>query len=175
MSTTLVPVNLNIQTFYFLCRQVIYDSVDLYESVLERLSKAEFYEEKGEPVLVRSWINTIDNVDSSLLMTDTFNTLQKLATINDLVLYLTVITEITVILNNIFYSEYKSHKAFWRNSVTELYYCLICNAYQLGAREIKEIATCSLEVNDYYHRFFTIFQDKCSRLGISIRLEEYCL
>lgn len=171
----MVPVGLNIQTFYFLCRQVIYDSGDMYESVLERLSKSEFYEEKDEPVLVRSWINTIDNVDSSLLMTDTYKTLQKLTTINDLVLYITIITEITVILNNIFYSEYKSHKAFWRNSIPELYYCLICNVYQFRALEIKETATCTLEVNDYYHRFFTVFQDKCSRLGISIRLEEYSL
>ena len=158
-----------------MCRQVIYDNSDLYDQVLERLSKSEFYEEQGEPIMIRSWINTIDNADSSLLMTDTYNALKKLVDANDLVLYLTVATEMTVILNNVFYSEYRANKTFWRNNAGDLYYCIIANACNLANKEIRETAANTLDVNDYYHRFFAIFQDKCSRLGISIRLEEYFL
>lgn len=154
---------------------MICENYDLYEHVLEKLSKSESYESKGEPIIIRSWINTIDNVDSSLLLTDTFSVLQKLSTINDPVLYLTIVTEVTIILNNIFYSDNKSHKSFWRTNVTNLYYTLIYTPSRLFNKEIKETATNIIDVNDYYHRFFTVFQDKCSRLGISIHLEEYYL
>lgn len=158
-----------------MCRQMICDNSDLYEKVLERLTKSDSYESRGEPILVRSWINTIDNADSSLLMTETFNTINKLATMNDLVAYMTIVTEITIILNNIFYSDNKSHKSFWKSNVVSFYYALIYTPSQSCVKEIKEIAPNTLDVNDYYHRFFTIFQDKCSRLGISIHLDEYYL
>lgn len=167
-------LTLNMQTFYFVCRQYIYASSELYEQVLERMSQSEIHEEKGEPIIVRSWINTIDNADSSLLLTDTYNVLNRLAALSDPTLYLIALTEITVVLNNIFYSDYKSNKNFWRSNAGDLYCYLVCNN-AASTSEIRESATNPIDVNDYYHRFFAIFQDKCSRLGISIKLEEYIL
>jgi len=168
-------LNLTLQTFYALCKQYVYNNFNLYEQALEKISKSEIYEDKGEPIIIKSWINTIDNMDSSLILNDTYNLFNKLASLNDKVLYLVVITELTIILNNIFYSDYKSNKSFWITNTSTMYYGLIYNSSLLEKNEIIKSSSINLDVNDYYQKFFNFFQEKCIRLGITIKLDEYFL
>ena len=168
--------NLNIKAFYDYCKQEIIQNPDLYIECLNRIDNYERYEEKGEPIIIKSWINTIDSIDISMLLTETNEVLNKIINLKDSVSYLILLTEITIILNNIFYSNYKSYKLFWKNNTNNFYYNLIWNFKQLkGINEIKKVSTNIISIDDYYHSFFVLFQEKCLKLSITIDFEEYYL
>lgn len=169
-------VILNIKAFYDLCKQEIIDNPELYSECLNRINNYERYEEKGEPIIIKSWINTIDGIDISMLLTETNDVLNKIANLKDNISYLVILTEITIILNNIFYSNYKSYITFWKNNTNNFYYNIIWNFKQLNSiTEIKKVSTNIINIDDYYHAFFISFQEKCLKLSITIDFEEYYL
>lgn len=168
--------NLSLQDFYNCCKQEIYNNSDLYNESLEILNKLDNYENKGIQIIVKSWLNTIDSIDISMLLTETLDIINKLIEFKENALYLTIITEITIILNNIFYSNYKSYKSFWISNTNNLYIGIIYNFQQINYKnEFKKITSIKLETNDYYHIFFNSFQDKCKRLCLNIDFKEYYL
>lgn len=168
--------NISIKAFYDYCKQEIIENPELYNECLNRINNYEVYEQKGEPIIIKSWINTIDSIDISMLLTETNDVLNKIANLKDNISYLVLLTEITIILNNIFYSNYKSYKPFWKNNTNNLYYSLVWNFKQLNnISEIKKVSTNIISLDDYYHTFFLIFQEKCLKLSITIDFEEYYL
>lgn len=168
--------NIDLKTFYNCCVQEIYNNKDLYGLVLEKINNCEIYEDKGEPIIIKSWINTIDNIDTSMLLSDTNDIINKLIKSQDTTLYLLLITEITIILNNIFYSKYNSYKLFWINNTYNLYLGLIYNFQEIKKlKEIQQISPNIIDLNDYIHKFFLFMKNKCIKLGINIDINEYYL
>ena len=83
---------INLQTFYILCRNTIYNHPETYHSCLDQIQ------------IVTSWVNTIDSLDVSLIICDTMKLIGEITSTNEISRYISTITEITIILNNIFYS-----------------------------------------------------------------------
>lgn len=154
---------INLQTFYILCRNVIYNHPETYQSALKDMT------------VVTSWMNTIDSLDVSLIVCDTMKVVSEISSSNEIVKYISIITEITIILNNIFYSADKPYKKFWKENTNLLYNQLIYPiiAYD-NSTEIKQYDH-EIEIDEYYHRFFIAFQEKCMKSGLTIDLEEYIL
>jgi len=171
--------NLNLQSFYECCRNEIISNLDMLGSVLEKINNCDCYESKGQTIIIKSWLNTVDSLDISMLLSETAELIDELTKQNDLILYLTIITELTIILNNIFYSKNRSYKVYWVNNVYNLYFGIICNFERakmtFNNDEIKKYLTGNIDINEFYHSFFTAFQDRCLRLGITVDLEEYFL
>lgn len=171
--------NLNLQTFYNYCRNELICNSDMLGSVMEKIINSDSYESKGQPIIIKSWLNTIDSLDVSMLLSETAELIDKLVKQKDLILYLTIITELTIILNNIFYSKNKSYKIYWVNNIYNLYFGIICNFESLKStinnEEIKKCSVSNIDINEFYHSFFITFQDRCLRLGITVDLEEYFL
>ena len=182
---------INLQVFYALCKNIIYQRPDLYNKALDHL------------VVITSWINTIDSVDVSLIQSDTYKVINEingmryedikdidvnnnLTETNDIIsfqmsldnqcLLLSLITEITIILNNIFYSNNKSYKKFWKENTNLLYYQFIYPlSLQNNSNNFEQYQTSTLDTETYYHKFFEKFQDECLRVGFTIDLYEYFL
>ena len=171
--------NISLQILYNSCKQQIIENTDMLLKVLEKLSQYEILEQRGEPIIIKSWINTIDSLDVSMLLTETMDVINKLIKTKDIYLYLLIITEITVILNNIFYTKCNSYKKFWLENSSNIYYGIVCNFQMLNKLEkSKEIVKSDLNytyINEYYHVFFNLFREKCQRIGLNIDIGEFFL
>lgn len=154
---------INLQTFYILCRNTIYNHPEAYQSALKDIA------------IVTSWVNTIDSLDVSLIVCDTMKVVGEISTSNEIVRYISILTEITIILNNIFYAAEKPYKRFWKENTNLLYNNLIYPIMMYDNNsEIKQYDH-EIDVDDYYHKFFVTFQEKCIKSGLTIDLEEYIL
>lgn len=154
--------SINMQTFYNLCRNVIYQHNEVYSRSIEEI------------IIVPSWINTIDSLDISLISCDTLAIINRAEESNDVALYISLLTEITIILNNIFYSSTKPYRQFWKENALFLYTKLIYPLTQFEA-DFEQCQSPSMELDIYYHQFFVSFQDKCLRSGLTIALEEFLI
>ena len=154
--------SINMQTFYNLCRNVIYQHNEVYSRSIEEI------------IIVPSWNNTIDSLDISLISCDTLAIINRAEESNDVALYISLLTEITIILNNIFYSSTKPYRQFWKENALFLYTKLIYPLTQFEA-DFEQCQFPSMELDIYYHQFFVSFQDKCLRSGLTIALEEFLI
>lgn len=154
---------INLQTFYILCRNTIYNHPETYQSALKDI------------VIVTSWMNTIDSLDVSLIVCDTMKVINEIGASNEIIKYISILTEITIILNNIFYSAEKPYKRFWKENTNLLYNQLIYPIMMYdSSNEIKQYDR-EMDIDEYYHKFFLGFQEKCMKSGLTIDLEEYIL
>lgn len=154
---------INLQTFYILCRNTIYNHPETYHSCLDQIQ------------IVTSWVNTIDNIDVSLIICDTMKLIGEITSTNEISRYISTITEITIILNNIFYSANRPYKSFWKDHTNLLYNSLI---YPIIVYDnTNEIKQCNndMNVDDYYHSYYVRFQEKCIKSGLTIDIDEYVL
>lgn len=154
---------INLQTFYILCRTTIYNHPETYRNALDNI------------MVVTPWINTIDSMDVSLMTMDTLKIVDEIVSENEISRYIAILTEITIILNNIFYNAEKPYKKFWKENTNLLYNRLI---YPIMVYDnTTEIKQCDpdMDVDHYYSRFFTLFHEKCMKSGLIIDLEEYVL
>ena len=158
-----VESTINLQTLYILCRSTIYNHPETYAASLNSMN------------IVASWINTIDSLDVSLMACDTMKVIDEITSANEIARYISILTEITIILNNIFYSAEKPYKRFWKENSNLLYNQLVYPviAYD-NNNDIKQFNV-TMDVDEYYHSFFLIFQEKCIKSGLTIDLDEYTL
>ena len=104
--------------------------------------------------IVTSWVNTIDSLDVSLIVCDTMKVVGEISTSSEIVRYISILTEITIILNNIFYAAEKPYKRFWKENTNLLYNNLIYPIMMYDNNsEIKQYDH-EIDVDDYYHKFF---------------------
>ena len=154
---------LDLQTFYLYCRNTIFNHPETYTDALDNIE------------IVPSWMNTIDCLDVSLIVCDTMKTLNEITSTNEIMKYISALTEITIILNNIFYCAEKPYKKFWKDNTNLLYNQLI---YPLivydNSIEIKQCNS-SMDIEEYYHKYFVKFQEKCLKYGLTVDLCEYSL
>ena len=155
--------SINMQVLYGLCQNMIYQHSEFFSKALDNI------------IIVPSWVNTIDSLDVSMISSDTVDLVTKLREVSDPALYVSVVTEITIILNNIFYSSTKPYRQFWKENALYLYNNLIFPLSQQTNDDLKQLDSTQIYLNDYYHEFFTKFQDKCLRSGFTVALEEFAL
>lgn len=160
---------IDLQKFYNLCKTIIYNNPDLYLKSIESIE------------VVTSWLNTLDSLDISLIVYDTDQLIKRLKSNQSKAEYISIITEMTVILNNIFYSINKPYKRFWKDNTTKLWneilFPMVClTTYKDSIQnELQQYEICQMDVNDYYHRYFIKLQEECFRIGINVDIQEYML
>lgn len=151
------------QVLYNLCQNVICQHSEFFSKALDNI------------LIVPSWVNTIDSLDVSMISSDTVDLVSKLRELGDPALYVSVITEITIILNNIFYSSTKPYRQFWKDNALYLYNNIIFPLSQITNNDLKQSDSIQIYLNDYYHEFFIRFQDNCLRSGFNVALDEFIL
>lgn len=154
---------INLQVFYYLCKDIIYKYADTLGKSLEYIN------------IIPSWVNTIDDLDTSLIIFDTLKIIEDLKSNQNISYYISIITQITIILNNIFYSSNRSYKKFWKDNTILLYNNLIY-PLTLEKKDLEQYdSSIQIDIETYYKEYFNRFQDKCIRLGLTVDLEEFIL
>lgn len=155
---------INMQTLYSLCRDAICRGSCHYSAALENIH------------VVRAWVNTIDSLDISLIYSDTVKFIEEIHLKSDVSVYLAAIAQVTVILNNIFYSSSRPYRKFWIECAGYLYTELVMPVINFcRAGSLIKTQSVVMDVNVFYSRFFHGFKDACIRNDISVDLEEYVL
>ena len=154
---------IDLQNFYKLCREAILKHNDIYSLALDKI------------YVISSWLNTIDNLDTSMILSNTIEIIKSLGENQDRVFYLSITTEITIILNNIFYFSSKSYKDFWINNTKLLYTYIVYPLLSYNFDEINQGEAKSISLEDYYHSFFNKMVEEATKHGIVMELKEYTL